>query len=311
MPTPMDRDFVGYGRHRPQADWPGGARVAVQFVLNYEEGGERSVLEGDPHAETFLSEIINAPAIEDRHMSMESIYEYGSRVGVWRVLREFERRRLPLTVFAVARALQLNPEAAAAFVDAGHEIAGHGYRWLDYQAIDEATEREHLHKAVAIIRDLTGNPPTGWYTGRDNPRTRRLVVEHGGFEYDADYYGDELPFWQPVVDRAGAEHQQLIVPYTLDNNDMRFATPQGFNSGEQFYQYLRDAFDVLYAEGADQPGMMSIGLHCRLIGRPGRFRALQRFLDHIEGHDRVWVCRRVDIARHWRERHPAATAQST
>ena len=311
MPTPMDRDFVGYGRHRPQADWPGGARVAVQFVLNYEEGGERSVLEGDPHAETFLSEIINAPAIEDRHMSMESIYEYGSRVGVWRVLREFERRRLPLTVFAVARALQLNPEAAAAFVDAGHEIAGHGYRWLDYQAIDEATEREHLQKAVAIIRDLTGNPPTGWYTGRDNPRTRRLVVEHGGFEYDADYYGDELPFWQPVVDRAGAEHQQLIVPYTLDNNDMRFATPQGFNSGEQFYQYLRDAFDVLYAEGAEQPGMMSIGLHCRLIGRPGRFRALQRFLDHIEGHDRVWVCRRVDIARHWRERHPAATAQST
>jgi len=306
----MDRDFVGYGRHRPQADWPGGARVAVQFVLNYEEGGERSVLEGDPHAETFLSEIINAPAIEDRHMSMESIYEYGSRVGVWRVLREFERRRLPLTVFAVARALQLNPEAAAAFVDAGHEIAGHGYRWLDYQAIDEATEREHLHKAVAIIRDLTGNPPTGWYTGRDNPRTRRLVVEHGGFEYDADYYGDELPFWQPVVDRAGAEHQQLIVPYTLDNNDMRFATPQGFNSGEQFYQYLRDAFDVLYAEGAEQPGMMSIGLHCRLIGRPGRFRALQRFLDHIEGHDRVWVCRRVDIARHWREHHPAATAQS-
>jgi putative urate catabolism protein len=284
--------------------------VAVQFVLNYEEGGERSVLEGDPHAETFLSEIINAPAIEDRHMSMESIYEYGSRVGVWRVLREFERRRLPLTVFAVARALQLNPEAAAAFVDAGHEIAGHGYRWLDYQAIDEATEREHLQKAVAIIRDLTGNPPTGWYTGRDNPRTRRLVVEHGGFEYDADYYGDELPFWQPVVDRAGAEHQQLIVPYTLDNNDMRFATPQGFNSGEQFYQYLRDAFDVLYAEGAEQPGMMSIGLHCRLIGRPGRFRALQRFLDHIEGHDRVWVCRRVDIARHWREHHPAATAQS-
>ena len=306
----MDRDFVGYGRHRPRADWPGGARVAVQFVLNYEEGGERSVLEGDPHAETFLSEIINAPAIEDRHMSMESIYEYGSRVGVWRVLREFERRRLPLTVFAVARALQLNPEAAAAFVDAGHEIAGHGYRWLDYQAIDEATEREHLQKAVAIIRDLTGNSPTGWYTGRDNPRTRRLVVEHGGFEYDADYYGDELPFWQPVVDRAGAEHQQLIVPYTLDNNDMRFATPQGFNSGEQFYQYLRDAFDVLYAEGAEQPGMMSIGLHCRLIGRPGRFRALQRFLDHIEGHDRVWVCRRVDIARHWREQHPAPTAQS-
>ncbi|MEX0422065.1 allantoinase PuuE [Spiribacter sp. 370] len=306
----MDRDFVGYGRQRPQADWPGGARVAVQFVLNYEEGGERSVLEGDPHAETFLSEIINAPAIEDRHMSMESVYEYGSRVGVWRVLREFERRHLPLTVFAVARALQLNPEAAAAFVDAGHEIAGHGYRWLDYQAIDEATEREHLQKAVAIIHDLTGNPPTGWYTGRDNPRTRRLVVEHGGFEYDADYYGDELPFWQPVVDRAGAEHQQLIVPYTLDNNDMRFATPQGFNSGEQFYQYLRDAFDVLYAEGAEQPGMMSIGLHCRLIGRPGRFRALQRFLDHIEGHDRVWVCRRVDIARHWREHHPAPTAQS-
>lgn len=300
----MTRDFIGYGRERPDPRWPGNARIAVQFVLNYEEGGERSVLEGDPHAETFLSEIINAPAVPDRHLSMESIYEYGSRVGVWRILREFRRRDLPLTIFGVARALQLNPEVTAACLEANHEIACHGYRWLDYQSADEPTERRHMQQAIDIIRDLTGSAPLGWYTGRDNPRTRRLVVDQGSLLYDSDYYGDDLPFWTQVEDSQGKGRPHLIVPYTLDSNDMRFATPQGFNSGEQFFNYLRDAFDVLYAEGADQPGMMSVGLHCRLIGRPGRFRALQRFLDHVERHDRVWICQRVDIARHWHAHHP-------
>jgi putative urate catabolism protein len=298
------RDLIGYGRHRPDPRWPGRARIAVQFVLNYEEGGEHCVLDGDPHAETFLSEIINAPAVPDRHMSMESIYEYGSRAGVWRVLDEFRRRRLPLTVFAVARALQRNPEAAAAFQEAGHEIACHGLRWISYQDVDEDTERAHLREAVEILERVTGAPPLGWYTGRDSPNTRRLVVEHGGFLYDADYYGDDLPLWTEVALPDGGRQPHLVVPYTLDTNDMRFATPQGFNSGDQFFAYLRDAFDVLYAEGAESPKMMSVGLHCRLVGRPGRFRALQRFLDHIEGHDRVWICRRLDIARHWHEHHP-------
>ena len=305
MTHPNTRDLIGYGRFRPDPQWPGGARVAVQFVLNFEEGGERCVLEGDAHAETFLSEIINAPAVADRHMSMESIYEYGSRVGVWRVLREFQRCGLPLTVFGVARALQLNPEVTAALCEADHEIACHGYRWLDYQGIDEATERRHMQTAIEHFRELTGQLPEGWYTGRDSPRTRRLVVDQGNFVYDSDYYGDELPFWMPVEDTHGETHHQLVVPYTLDCNDMRFATPQGFNSGDQFFAYLRDSFDVLYAEGGDQPGMMSVGLHPRLIGRPGRFRALQRFLDHLESHADVWVTRRIDIARHWQRVHPA------
>ena len=303
------RDLVGYGARPPHPRWPQEARIAVQFVLNYEEGGEHCVLDGDPHAETFLSEIAGAPAVPDRHMSMESIYEYGSRAGVWRVLREFERRGLPLTVFGVARALQRNPEAAAAFRELGHEIACHGLRWISYQDVDEHTERAHMREAVAILREMTGDTPLGWYTGRDSPRTRRLVVEHGGFLYDSDYYGDDLPFWQQVA--VGDEtHEHLVVPYTLDANDMRFCTPHGFANGEQFEAYLRDAFDVLYAEGADTPRMMSIGLHCRLVGRPGRFRALQRFLDHVERHERVWVCRRVDIARHWAAQHPPAAAGS-
>jgi putative urate catabolism protein len=305
MTEPYPRDLIGYGRHRPDPQWPGGARVAVQFVLNVEEGGERCVLEGDPHAETFLSEIINAPAVADRHMSMESIYEFGSRVGVWRVLDEFRRRGLPLTVFGVARALQLNPEVTAALRESGHEIACHGYRWLDYQGMDETTERRHMQTAIEIFQTLIGHTPEGWYTGRDSPQTRRLVVDQGHFLYDSDYYGDELPFWKPVEDSHGQTHHHLVVPYTLDCNDMRFATPQGFNSGEPFFAYLRDSFDVLYAEGEDRPGMMSVGLHPRLVGRPGRFRALQRFLDHIERHADVWVSRRIDIARHWQHTHPA------
>ena len=304
--TDYPRDLVGYGRTPPHARWPGDARVAVQFVLNYEEGGENSVLHGDPGSEQFLSEIVGAAAYPDRHLSMESIYEYGSRVGVWRILREFERRGLPLTVFGVSMALERHPELAHAFVELGHEIACHGWRWIHYQGVDEATEREHMRIGVGIVERLTGAKPLGWYTGRDSPNTRRLVVDHGGFLYDSDYYGDDLPFWTRVARTDGTEVDHLVVPYTLDANDMRFATPQGFNTGGHFLQYLTDTFDVLYAEGAERPSMMSVGMHCRLLGRPGRFRALQRFLDHVQRHDRVWVCRRVDVARHWIAHHPPA-----
>jgi putative urate catabolism protein len=299
--APYPRDLVGYGRNPPHAAWPGNARVAVQFVLNYEEGGENNVLHGDPASEQFLSEIIGAAAYPARHMSMDSIYEYGSRVGAWRILREFEKRRLPLTVFGVAMALERHPELTAAFCELGHEIANHGWRWIHYQNLDEAVEREHMRIATDIVRRLTSNQwPLGWYTGRDSPNTRRLLVERGDYEYDSDYYGDDLPFWMRVAGKS-----TLVVPYTLDANDMRFATPQGFNTAAHFFEYLRDSFDVLYEEGAETPRMMSIGMHCRLLGRPGRLAALQRFLDHIERHDRVWVCRRIDIARHWASRFPA------
>jgi putative urate catabolism protein len=303
------RDLIGYGRNPPQAHWPGGARIAVQFVLNYEEGGENCVLHGDAGSERFLSEIVGAESYPARHMSMESLFEYGSRVGVWRILREFERRALPLTVFGVAMALARHPELCAAMLELGHEIAGHGWRWIHYQSADEAMEREHLRIAVDVIRQLSGGRwPLGWYTGRDSPNTRRLVVEHGGFEYDADNYGDELPFWTPVLTADGRSVEHLVVPYTLDANDMRFAAVQGFNSGDQFFSYLRDSFDVLYAEGAECPRMLSVGLHCRLVGRPGRFASLQRFLDYIQSHEKVWVCRRIDIARHWRSLYPPQAA---
>jgi allantoinase len=304
-PSPRyPRDLVGYGRRPPHAQWPGGARVAVQFVLNYEEGGESSVLHGDPASEQFLSEMVSPAAYPARHLSMESIYEYGSRAGVWRLLREFERRQLPLTVFGVSMALERNPEATAAFKELGHEIACHGWRWIHYQGMDEATEREHLRRGTEIIERLTGERPLGWYTGRDSPNTRRLVADHGGFAYDSDHYGDDLPFWLQVRKSDGTLAPHLVVPYTMDTNDMRFASAQGFATGEDFFQYLRDAFDVLHAEGDEAPKMLSIGMHCRLLGRPGRMRALQRFLDHVQAHDRVWVCRRIDIARHWRATHP-------
>ncbi len=298
------RDMIGYGRHLPQVHWPDNARIAVQFVLNYEEGSENNVLHGDAGSEQFLSEIVGAAAYPARHMSMESIYEYGSRVGVWRILREFEKRHLPLTIFGVAMALQRNPEVTQAILEQGHEIACHGWRWLHYQDMDIETERQHMRTAVDILRELTGNAPLGWYTGRDSPNTRQLVVEHGGFVYDSDYYGDDLPFWTSVKLSDGSEKPHLIVPYTLDSNDMRFATPQGFNTSEHFYQYLKDSFDVLYAEGEVTPKMLSIGMHCRLLGRPGRFVALQRFLDYIQSHERVWICRRIDIAQHWQQQHP-------
>jgi putative urate catabolism protein len=304
MTPTYSRDLQGYGARPPHADWPGRARVAVQFVLNFEEGGENSVLHGDAGSEQFLSEMFNPAAFPARHLSMESIYEYGSRVGVWRILREFERRGLPLTVFGVGMALERCPDVTAAFRDLGHEIACHGWRWISYQNVDEATEREHMARGMEAIERLTGERALGWYTGRVSPHTRRLVADYGGFEYDSDYYGDDLPFWLRVRRSDGGEAPQLVVPYTLDCNDMRFALPQGYSHGDPFFSYLRDAFDVHYAEGEERPSMMSIGMHCRLLGRPGRFLALQRFLDYIGRHDRVWVARRIDIARHWKRTHP-------
>jgi len=292
------RDLCGYGQQPPAANWPDDARIAVQFVINYEEGAENCVLHGDEHSEAFLSEIVNAhPLANQRHMNMESIYEYGARAGFWRLHRMFTERELPVTVFGVAMALQRNPEAVAAMLDANWEIASHGYRWIDYQEVDEATEREHLQKAIDIHRDVTGERPSGWYLGRCSPRSHRLVAEEGGFTYNADCYSDDVPYWDHLHGTP-----QLMVPYTLDTNDMRFATPQGFNSGQQFYEYLKDSFDVLYAEGSR---MMSVGLHCRIAGRPGRAAALARFLDYVAEHDAVWVTRRIDIAEHWRQQYPA------
>jgi putative urate catabolism protein len=310
--APYPRDLVGYGRQVPHAQWPHQARIAVQFVLNYEEGGENATVHGDAGSEMFLSEMFNPPSFADRHLSMEGIYEYGSRVGVWRILREFEKRGLPLTVFGVSMALERHPELTSAFVELGHEIACHGYRWINYQTMDEATERAHMKQGIEIIERLThtthGNSihGAGWYTGRDSPNTRRLVADHGGFEYDSDYYGEDLPFWMKVKKTNGDVVPQLVVPYTLDCNDMRFALPQGFSQADDFFVYLRDSFDALYAEGDEAPKMMSIGMHCRLLGKPGRIVALQKFLDHIAKHDRVWVARRIDIARHWKQVHPYA-----
>ncbi len=299
------RDFVGYGETPPDADWPGGARLALQFVINYEEGAENCVLHGDAASEAFLSEIVGAQPIPGmRHMNMESLYEYGARAGFWRLHRLFSGRDLPVTVFGVAMALMRNPQAVDAMWASQWEIASHGYRWIDYQHVDEVTEREHLELAIELHREATGERPRGWYLGRCSPNSHRLVAEEGGFDYSADSYADDLPYWDC---RFG--EPQLMVPYTLDANDMRFATAQGFNSGQQFFEYLRDSFDVLYAEGADKPKMMSVGLHCRLAGRPGRTAALERFLDHVAAHEAVWICRRIDIAGHWRRRHPPAAAR--
>jgi allantoinase len=302
MSTDYPRDMAGYAAHPPDPRWPGGARLALQIVLNYEEGAEKCVLHGDEASETFLSEIVGAEAFHGaRHMSMESMYEYGSRAGVWRLLRVFEQRAIPVTVFGVGMALARNPEAVAAMLGAGHEIASHGWRWISYQNVDEVTERRHIELAVRTITELTGAAPLGWYTGRDSPNTRRLVVEHGGFLYDADSYADDLPYWEQVNGKA-----HLVVPYTLDCNDMRYATLNGFRTGDDFYAYLRDAFDVLYREGERAPKMMSVGLHCRLAGRSGRTAALERFLDYVQKHERVWICKRVEIARHWHAQHPPA-----
>ena len=309
------RDLKGYGRQVPHALWPGQARVAVQFVLNYEEGGENNPLHGDATSETFLSELVTAQAYENRHMTMESMYEYGARAGIWRMLREFDQRGLPLTVFGVVSALQRYPELVQTFLTRGDEIANHGLRWIHHQHMPEATEREHISAATEQLKSMLGAAWTGgWYTGRDSPNTRRLVVEQGGYDYDSDYYGDDLPFWLQVKKQDGTLAPHLVVPYALDTNDMRFVQAQGFNTGDHFFNYLRDSFEALYAEGdpegANAPKMMSIGMHCRLLGKPGRIGSLQRFLDHIQGRERVWICRRIDIARHWRATHPfdAATA---
>lgn len=299
------RDLIGYGENPPNPNWPGGARVAVQFVLNYEEGGENCILHGDDASEAFLSEIVGAQALDGvRHISMESIYEYGSRAGVWRLLRLFKKYDLPLTIFGVAMAMERNPDVVDAFLRDGHEICSHGYRWINYQYVPEDIEREHMQKAIHIFKRMTGERPLGWYTGRTSPNTRRLVAENGGFVYDADAYDDDLPYWADVADK-----KQLIVPYTLDVNDMRFAALQGFNSGDQYFTYLKDTFDTLYEEGEDAPKMMSVGLHCRLVGRPGRIAALKRFIEYVKGHDKVWFARRIEIARHWQKEFPAETSK--
>ena len=288
------RNLVGYGQKDFKIEWPNKAKIAVQFVLNYEEGGENCVLNGDKYSETFLSEIIGAKPIEGRHMNMESIYEYGSRRGFWRIYKNFNDRKIPLTIFGVGLALEKNKEICLAIKESNFEIVSHGYKWIDYQFINEDIEKEHIIKSYEIIKSIFGEYPLGWYTGRTSPNTRRLVVENTNVIYDSDSYSDDLPYWEKINDK-----QHLIIPYTLDNNDMRFATNQGFNSGEQFFQYLKDSFDCLYKEGETNPKMMSIGLHCRLIGRPGRMQSLLKFLDYIQQFKDVWICKRNEIAEHW------------
>jgi putative urate catabolism protein len=302
MTTPYPRDLIGYGATPPHAQWPGDARIAVQFVINYEEGSENAIYHGDPAAEAFLTDLIGAQPIPGRrHMNIESLFDYGSRAGFWRLHRAFTSRSIPLTVYAVAMAIERNPEAVAGMLSAGWEIATHGYRWIDYQFIAESVEREHIATAIEIHTRVTGSRPLGWYQGRCSPHTHRLVVEEGGFVYNADSYADDLPYWDNSYGKP-----QLMVPYVFDANDMKFALAGGFNSGDQFYTYLKDTFDVLYREGETQPRMMSIGLHCRLTGRPGRAAALERFMDYAASHEQVWFARRIDIARHWIATHPFA-----
>ena len=298
--TAYPRDMVGYGRNPPNPHWPGEARIAVQFVVNYEEGGENNVLHGDAASEAFLSEITGAAPLKGvRHMNMESIYEYGSRAGFWRLWRMFGERGLPVTVYGVTLALQRNPAAVAAMREAGWEIASHGLKWIDHQYMDREEERRQIREAIRLHAEVTGEPPQGWYLGRTSPNSLELAAEEGKFLYIADSYADDLPYWVNVAGRL-----QLIVPYTLDANDMRFAIQAGFTAGDQFFAYLKDSFDVLYEEGRrGSPKMLSVGLHCRLVGRPGRAAALARFLDYVQGHEQVWVCRRIDIARHWHEHH--------
>ncbi len=288
------RDMVGYGSNGKKIKWPNNARIAVQIVLNYEEGAENCVLNGDKYSETFLSEIIGAKAIKGRHVSMESIYEYGSRAGFWRLDELFKEKNIPVTVFGVGLALKKNPDVCEAIKNGDYEVAAHGYRWIDYQDIKKSVEKKHMMDAIKTIKNIFGSRPVGWYTGRCSPNTRDLVFDDGGFLYDSDSYGDDLPYWE-----YRGKKKQLIIPYTLDNNDMRFATNQGFNTGDHFFNYLKDSFDTLYEEGKSSPKMMSVGLHCRLIGRPGRIRSLKRFLDYVLKFDDIWICKREDIANHW------------
>ena len=294
MVKKISRNFVGYGSKGKKISWPNNSKLALQIVFNYEEGGENSVLNGDKYSETFLSEIIGAKAIRGRHISMESIYEYGSKVGFWRLNNLFKEKKIPVTIFGVGLALKQNPEVCDAIKNGDYEIAAHGYRWIDYQNIKKSIEKNHMQKAIKTIKDIFGSRPLGWYTGRCSPNTRDLVFEDGGFLYDSDSYSDDLPYWE-----KRGKKKQLIIPYTLDNNDMRFATNQGFNTGDHFYNYLKDSFDALYEEGKTNPKMMSVGLHCRLIGRPGRIQSLKKFIDYVLKFDDIWICKRIDIAKHW------------
>ncbi|NNH78252.1 allantoinase PuuE [Acinetobacter sp. ANC 5380] len=300
---PYSRDLIGYHGEPPKVEWPNGARVAVQFVLNYEEGGENHVEHGDAGSEQFLSDIIGAASFPHKHMSMDSMYEYGSRAGFWRIHQEFQKRNLSMTIFGVGMALVRNPYIVEAIKEANYDVVSHGQRWLHYQNMDIETERQHMDQAISVLQTLFSEAPMGWYTGRDSPNTRQLLAEFPQIQYDSDNYGDDLPFWSTLTNAIGQKRPHLIIPYTFETNDMKFTSPGGFNSGEQFYQYLKDAFDVLYAEGETAPKMLSIGMHCRILGRPGRFKALQKFLDYIQSHDKVWICRRGDIAEHWYKHH--------
>ena len=301
--TEYSRDLIGYHGENPQVKWPNDARVAVQFVLNYEEGGESHIEHGDRGSEQFLSDIIGAASFEAKHMSMDSMYEYGSRAGFWRIHNEFKKRHLPMTIFGVAMALVRNPYIVEAIKSSNYDVVSHGMRWLHYQDMDMALERQHIDQSISVLEALFGTAPIGWYTGRDSPNTRQLLAEFPQIQYDCDYYGDDLPFWKNLTDSQGINKKHLVIPYTLESNDMKFVSPGGFNSGEQFYQYLKDSFDVLYAEGEIAPKMMSVGMHCRILGRPGRFKALQKFLDYVQSHDRVWICKRADIAEYWYKHH--------
>ena len=294
MSKKYPRNMIGYGSKEPKVVWPNNAKLALQIVLNYEEGAENNVLHGDKHSETFLSEIIGAQAIKDRHINMESMYEYGSRRGFWRLHKLFQEKKIPVTIFGVAMALERNPEVCEAIKNGDYEVASHGWKWIDYQKVKKNVEKKDMKLAIKTLKKIFGERPLGWYTGRCSPNTRDLVFEDGGFLYDSDSYSDNLPYWEYKKNK-----KQLIIPYTLDNNDMRFATNQGFNSGDQFYTYLKDSFDALYEEGKTAPKMMSVGLHCRLIGRPGRFQSLKKFIDYVLKFDDVWICKRIDIAKHW------------
>ena len=298
MSKKYPRNLIGYGSKSKKIKWPNNARIAVQIVLNYEEGAENSILHGDKYSETFLSEIIGAKPIKGRHINMESIYEYGSRSGFWRLQKIFQEKRIPITIFGVGMALERNPEICKAIKESDYEVASHGWRWIDYQDVGKSKERKHMKLAIKTIKKIFGKRPFGWYTGRCSPNTRDLVFEDGGFLYDSDSYSDDLPYWEIRKNK-----KQLIIPYTLDNNDMRFATNQGFNTGEHFFNYLKDSFDALYEEGKTNPKMMSVGLHCRLIGRPGRIQSLKKFLDYVKKHQDVWICKRIDIAKHWIENY--------
>ena len=302
--SPYSRDLIGYHGQPPHAQWPNKAKIAVQFVLNYEEGGENHIEHGDAGSEQFLSDIIGAASYPSKHMSMDSMYEYGARAGFWRIHQEFQKRGLPMTIFGVGMALARHPQIVEAIKNSPYDIVSHGQRWIHYQDMDLETERMYMDQALSVLEALFGKTPIGWYTGRDSPNTRQLLAEFPQIKYDCDYYGDDLPFWTTLNQEDGTTRPHLIIPYTLESNDMKFCSPGGFNSGEQFFQYLKDAFDVLYAEGETAPKMLSIGMHCRILGRPGRFKALQRFLDYVQSHDRVWICRRNDIAEHWYVHHP-------